>query len=152
MASHASDLPPSGTTSSINAGRIGWLLSGLAIAFFLLDAAMKIAGLPQVGETAATLGWPTDIGFWRAMGLVLLACTAIYAWPRTAVLGAILLTAYLGGAIATHVRIANPLFSHTFFGIYLAGIVWGGLWLLLPQLRALVPVISGPVASSGERP
>lgn len=69
-----------------------------------------------------------------------LICTALYAWPRTALLGAILLTAYLGGAVATHVRIGSPLFSHVFFGIYLGLFVWGGLWLRDPRLRALFPL------------
>ena len=67
-----------------------------------MDAGMKIAALPIVSESAAMIGWTADPGFWRAMGLLLLAITALYAWPRTAVLGAILLTGYLGGAVATH--------------------------------------------------
>jgi hypothetical protein len=71
---------------------------------------------------------------------MLLACAALYAWPRTAILGAIVLTGYLGGAIATHVRIANPLFSHTLFGVYLGVILWAALWLRMPALRALLPV------------
>jgi hypothetical protein len=91
----------------------GRALSGLVILFLVVDAAMKIAALPIVAETAMTIDWTVDPGFWRAMGLLLLAITALYAWPRTAVLGAILLTGYLGGAVATHVRIGNPFFSHT---------------------------------------
>ena len=67
------------------------------------------------------------------------SAAALYAWPRTAFLGAILLTAYFGGAIATHVRIGNPLFSHTFFGVYLGIIMWGGLWFRDARLRALLP-------------
>jgi hypothetical protein len=118
----------------------GWALTGLVLAFLLFDAAIKIVGHPAVGETAATLGWPIDVGFWRAIGLMLLACAALYAWPRTAILGAIVLTGYLGGAIATHVRIANPLFSHTLFGVYLGVILWAALWLRMPALRALLPV------------
>jgi hypothetical protein len=78
----------------------GRALSGLVILFLVVDAAMKIAALPIVAETAMTIGWTVDPGFWRAMGLLLLAITALYAWP-TAVLGAILLTGYLGGAVAT---------------------------------------------------
>ena len=99
-----------------------------------MDAAIKIAALPIVSETAMTIGWTVDPGFWRAMGLLLLAITALYAWPRTAVLGAILLTGYLGGAVATHVRIG------TLFGIYLGFALWVGLWLRDARLRSCLPV------------
>jgi hypothetical protein len=119
---------------------LGRVLSGLVIAFMIMDAGMKIAQLPQVGETAGPLGWTTDPGFWRNLGLLLLAMTALYAWPRTAVLGAIMLTGYLGGAIATQVRVGSPLFSHVLFGVYLALAMWGGLWLRRPDLRAIVPL------------
>jgi hypothetical protein len=124
------------------AANVSWpgrILSGIAIAFLLMDAGMKIAGLPQVTEAAADMGWPTGTGYWRAMGLVLLVCTALYAWPRTAVLGAILLTGWLGGAIATHLRLGDPWFTHTLFGVYVGLFVWGGLWLRSPSLRALIP-------------
>ncbi len=77
---------------------------------------------------------------WRAMGLLLLAITGLYACPRTAVLGAILLTVYLGGAVATHVRVGNPLFSHILFGVYLGIALWGGLWLRDARIRAPLPV------------
>jgi hypothetical protein len=118
----------------------GRALSGLVILFLVMDAGMKIAALPIVSQTAATIGWTADPGFWRAMGLLLLAIIALYAWPRTAVLGAILLTGYLGGAVATHVRISNPLFSHTLFGVYLGIALWGGLWLREARVRNLLPV------------
>ena len=84
-----------------------------------MDAGLKIAALPVVSETVVGLGWTPDTGFWRCLGLLLLGITALYAWPRTAVIGAILLTAYFGGAIATHARIGSPLLSHTLFGVYL---------------------------------
>lgn len=125
--------------SATNVSWPGRILSGIAIAFLLMDAGMKVAGLPQVTETATQMGWPSDTGFWRAKGLVLLACTALYAWSRTAVLGAILLTGWLGGAIATHLRIGDPVFTHTLFGVYIGLFVWGGLWLRSPALRALMP-------------
>ena len=80
-------------------------------------------------------------GFWRAIGLLLLAITALYAWPRTAVLGAVLLTGYLGGAVATHVRVGSPLFSHILFGVYLGIALWGGLWLRDRGLRAVLRVV-----------
>ena len=124
------------TPASVWTGRV---LSGLAIAFLVFDAGTKIVQLEVVGTTATTLGWTDDLGFWRNLGLLLLACTALYAWPRTALLGAVLLTGYIGGAIATHVRIGNPLFTHTLFGVYLALMIWGGLWLRRPELRAIFP-------------
>jgi hypothetical protein len=116
----------------------GRVLSALAIAFLLFDAGIKIVGLPIVGETSVQLGWTGDVNFWRGMGVLLLACTALYIWPRTTLVGAILLTGYLGGAIATQLRIGNPLFSHILFGVYLAIILWAGLWLRSPALRALI--------------
>jgi hypothetical protein len=118
----------------------GRTLSGLAILFLMMDAGMKIVALPIVGATAAALGWPADPSFWMAMGVMLFAITVLYAIPRTAVLGAILLTGYLGGAVATHVRIDNPLFSHTLFGVYLGLFIWGGLWLRDARVRALLPL------------
>jgi hypothetical protein len=125
-----------------NTGRLmrvtGLALSGLAILFLAMDSALKIAALPVVAETVAPLGWTGDPSFWRAMGLLLLALTVLYAWPRTAILGAILLTAYLGGAVATHARVGSPLFSHTLFGVYLGLVVWAGLWLRDARLRGLL--------------
>jgi hypothetical protein len=126
------------TPASVWTGRV---LSGLAIVFLVFDAGMKIAQLEVVGTTATTLGWTSDLAFWRNLGLLLLACTALYAWPRAALLGAVLLTGYIGGAIATHVRIGNPLFTHTLFGVYLALMIWGGLWLRTPELRVLLPLM-----------
>ena len=130
--------------SSVPAARwpvwTGRALSGLVILFLLMDAAMKIAALTIVSESAVMIGWTGDAGFWRAMGLLLLAITALYAWPRTAVLGAILLTGYLGGAVATHLRMSDPLFSHTFFGVYLGIALLGGLWLRDARIRNLLPM------------
>lgn len=120
---------------------VGYALSGLATLFLLMDAVMKLLELPIVAETGLALGWPAETAF--PLGVVLLACTLLYAWPRTASLGAILLTGYLGGAVASHVRIGNPLFSHVLFGVYLALFVWGGLWFRDARLRALLPYASG---------
>ena len=80
------------------------------------------------------------MGFARGLGLLGLVCTALYAWPRTAVLGAILLTAYLGGAVATQLRVGSPIFSHLLFGVYLGLIAWAGLYLRDARLRALLPL------------
>ena len=130
--------------SSVPAARwpvwAGRALSGLVILFLLMDAAMKIAALTIVSESAVMIGWTGDAGFWRAMGLLLLAITALYAWPRTAVLGAILLTGFLGGTVATHLRMSDPLFSHTLFGVYLGVALWGGLWFRDARVRHLLPI------------
>jgi hypothetical protein len=120
--------------------RAGWALSGLAIAFFAMDGALKLSGLPIVAETSTQLGWPADTGTLFMLAALLLGSTLLYAIPRTAMLGAILLTGYLGGAVATHVRVGSPLFSHVLFGVYLGAFVWGGLWLRDPRIRALIPL------------
>jgi hypothetical protein len=117
----------------------GLIMSGLVIAFMLLDGAMKLAALDVVIQTTAALGYPASANLARGLGVLALLCTALYAWPRTAVLGAILLTGYLGGAIASHLRIGNPLFTHLLFGAYLGVLAWGGLFLRDPRLRALMP-------------
>jgi DoxX-like family len=117
----------------------GWILSGLAILFLLMDATMKLLALPVVLETSGPLGFP-GAGMARLLGTVLLICTVLYVFPTTAVLGAILLTGYLGGAIATQLRAGSPLFSHILFGVYLGVFVWLGLWLRDARLRSLLPL------------
>ncbi|MGZ9811035.1 DoxX family protein [Pseudoroseicyclus sp. H15] len=119
---------------------IGWGLSGLFIAFMIFDGAIKLPPIAPVTQTMETIGWPTDAGTARLLGIIGLLCTALYAWPPSAVLGAVLLTGYLGGAIATQLRLAEaaPLFSHKLFGVYLGMLMWGGLLLRLPQLRTLL--------------
>jgi hypothetical protein len=120
---------------------IGWVLSGLAIAFLLMDATMKLLALSVVLETSGPLGFP-GATMARGLGVLLLVCTLLYAAPQTAVLGAILLTGYLGGAVATHVRVGDPLFSHILFGVYVGVFLWLGLYLRDARLRALVPLRS----------
>ncbi|CAN5848681.1 DoxX family protein [soil metagenome] len=115
----------------------GRVLTGLFAAFMLMDLTMKLLDLKVVADTIAHMGWPTDKA--RLLGGLQLACLGLYLYPRTAVLGAVLLTAYLGGAIATHLRIDSPLFSHILFGVYLALFAWGGLWLRDARLRSLFP-------------
>lgn len=117
----------------------GRVLSGLVILFFVMDGLIKLPPLAPVTETLGALGWPTDAGTARALGLLLLACAGLYAWRPTAILGAILATAYLGGAVATHARIGSPLASHTLFGVYVGVLMWGGLVLREPRLKALLP-------------
>ena len=118
----------------------GYALSCLVILFMLMDVAMKLLRLPIVLETTAQLGWPSDSAI--PLGVVLLLCTALYAWSRTSVLGALLLTAYLGGTVATHARTGSPLLSHTLFGVYLGVLLWAGLYLRDPRIRALLPLAS----------
>ena len=120
--------------------RIGWGLSGLAILFSVVDAAMKFVQPMVVVDTTKALGWPADGASLTLLGALLLVCTILYAVPRTAVLGAILLTGYLGGAVAAHLRIYDPLFSHTLSGVYGGLLVWGGLWFRDARVRALVPL------------
>jgi hypothetical protein len=116
--------------------RIGWGLSGLAILFFVFDAGAKLAMVDEVVKGSAELGYPVETIL--PMGIILLVSTLVYAIPRTAVIGAVLLTGYLGGAIATHLRVLHPLFSHTLFPIYFAVILWGGLYLRDSRVRALI--------------
>ncbi|PPE74784.1 hypothetical protein C3942_07320 [Solimonas fluminis] len=116
----------------------GRALSVLAIAFLLLDAAMKLVPAAPVMEAMKDLGFNGGVALARGLGMLLLFCTLLYAHPRTAAIGAVLLTGYLGGAIAAHLRLGNPLFSHVLFGLYVGLFVWGGLLIRNPQLRALL--------------
>ena len=129
------------TTDRGRAFWIGWTLSGLVIAFMVMDATMKLMALPVVLETSAPLGF-AGAEMARGLGITLIVCTILYALPRTAVLGAILLTGYLGGAVATHVRVGSPLFTHILFGVYLGVMLWSGLYLRDMRLRALLPLRS----------
>ncbi|MDX8479115.1 DoxX family protein [Mesorhizobium sp. VK24D] len=117
----------------------GRVLSAVVVLFMVFDGVIKLPPLSIVTETMVELGWPADANIARLLGIIGLVSTALYALPRTSVLGAILLTAYMGGAISTHVRIGNPLFSHTLFGVYLGVILWGGLYLRDAKVRALIP-------------
>ncbi len=117
----------------------GRVLSGFVILFMLFDGAIKLVPWPVVTETMDRMGYGSSEMLARSLGFITLVCTILYAIPPTSILGAILLTGYLGGAMASHVRIGSPLFSHTLFGFYLGLIVWGGLWLRNGGLRALIP-------------
>ena len=128
------------TPPDSKAARIGGIvMSGIVVLFLLFDSGIKLVPLDIVTETSAQLGLPTDPGFARMLGVLTIVSVALYAYPRTAVLGAILLTGYMGGAIATHLRIGSPLFSHVLFGFYLGVLIWGGLYLRDPRIRALIP-------------
>jgi len=116
--------------------RAGIAVSALPVSFLLFDCVIKLIKIQPVVESFAQLGYPDTLA--RGVGLLELACLALYLLPRTAILGAILLTGFLGGAIATHLRIADPLFSHTLFPAYVGVLVWGGLLLRDDTLRALL--------------
>jgi hypothetical protein len=117
----------------------GRVLSGLVVVFLLFDGAVKLVPWPIVTETMDKIGYGSSESLARTLGIITVACTVLYAIPPTSILGAILLTGYLGGAMASHVRIGSPLFTHTLFGLYLGLMVWGGLWLRDGSLRDLIP-------------
>ncbi|HEY0156990.1 MAG TPA: DoxX family protein [Thermoanaerobaculia bacterium] len=116
----------------------GRVLSTLAVLFLLFDAVGKLLRPVQVVEGTTQLGWPASVIL--PLGIVQLVLLALYVVPRTSLFGAILWTGYLGGAVATHVRIGNPLFSHILFPTYVAALLWVGLWLRDRRLRALLPL------------
>jgi len=118
----------------------GRIMSGLVIAFMLLDGAMKLVPLDVVVTTSEQMGIPGSLA--RTLGVIGLICTLLYAVPRTSVLGAILLTGYLGGAIASHLRLGDPLFTHTLFGVWLGLFLWAGLWLRDERVRRFMPFLS----------
>jgi DoxX-like family len=120
----------------------GRVLSGAAVLFLLFDGAIKLVPIQPVTDSLRELGYPASDSFARFLGVLTLLCTALYAWPRTALLGAVLLTGIMGGAIASHVRLGDPLFSHTLFGVYLGLLFWGGLWLRDERVRRVMPMLS----------
>jgi len=118
---------------------IGRLLSGVVILFMLFDGAIKLVPWPIVTETMDKMGYGSSETLARSLGIISIVCTLLYSFPPTSFVGAILLTGYLGGAVASHVRIGSPLFTHILFGIYLGAMVWGGLWLREGTVRAMLP-------------
>ena len=116
----------------------GRVLSGLAALFLAFDTVGKVLTVPQVVEATVALGYPAASV--RVIGIIELLSLVLYLFPRTAVFGAVLLTGYLGGAVATHVRIVSPLLTHVLFPAYVAALVWGGLWLREMRLQPLLPV------------
>jgi hypothetical protein len=115
----------------------GRILSALAVLFLAFDCTIKLLRLAPAVEGTVQLGYPASVIV--PLGIVQLVCLALYLIPRTAVLGAVLWTGYLGGAIATHVRLGNPLFTHLLFPVYVALLIWGGLYLRDDRLRAVFP-------------
>jgi hypothetical protein len=118
---------------------LGRVLSGLVILFLLFDGAIKLVPWPVVTETMDRIGYGSSETLAHSLGIITIVCTVLYAIPPTSILGAILLTGYLGGAMASHLRIGSPLFSHILFGFYLGLMLWGGLWLRDRSLRASIP-------------
>ena len=132
--------------------RIGIGVTVLVTLFLALDAAGKLFAPAMMIANSPPLGLPGDLGFHRMLGAVLAACEVLYAVPRTSLLGAILLTAYLGGAVATHARVGSPLVSHTLFGVYLGIALWLCLALRRPALRALLSGAKPRPDPQGEMP
>ena len=126
-------------SAPLSKGRLwtGRIMSALPTLFLFVDGVGKLVKPAPVVQGTVQLGYPESVLV--GLGIVLLSCTVLYVIPRTAILGAILLTGYLGGAIATHVRVGSPLFSHILFPVYLAVLLWGGLYLRDERLRALIP-------------
>jgi len=124
-----------GSKKRLWAGRI---MSAVAILFLIFDSVIHLMVITPVVEAFAKLEYPVSLS--RGLGILELVCLVVYVIPRTSVLGAILLTGYLGGAIATQVRIGSPLFSTTLFPVYVGLLIWGGLWLRDNRLRGLIPL------------
>ena len=123
------------TTKQIWTGRV---LSTIAVLFLLFDAVGKLLQPKAVVDGTTQLGYPVSVIL--PLGIIQMVCLILYVIPRTSFLGALLWTGYLGGAIATHVRIGNPLFSHILFPTYVALLLWLGLWLRDQRLRTLLPL------------
>ncbi|MES2453315.1 MAG: DoxX family protein [Pseudomonadota bacterium] len=125
--------------SSTAMRRTGWTLTGL-FGLFMLGASIapKLVGAAVATDTLVALGWPGSYAL--LIGLIELSCLILYLLPRTNILGAVLMTALLGGSLATQLRVGSPLFSHTLFSVYLGLFMWGGLWLRDAAVRALFPV------------
>lgn len=135
-------LGTSASSESVSKGRL-WaarVIGGIAVLFLLFDGVSKVMRVPQSVQGTAELGFSPAIV--PTLGVILLACLALYVIPRTAVLGAILLTGYLGGAVAAQVRLGHPLLGFTLFPVYIALFVWGALSLRDDRVRALMPLRS----------
>jgi len=118
--------------------RASFALSALAVLFLLFDCVIKLLEVGPVIDSFTQLGYPVSLA--RGIGILELACLTLYVLPRTAVLGAIVLTGFLGGAIATHLRVGDPLMSHVLFPVYIGLLIWGGLFLRDDTLRTLLPI------------
>jgi hypothetical protein len=146
MRTIASDNPFPATKAASQVGSrrglwAGRILGGLAVAFLIFDSVGKLLEVQPVIEGTRQLGYSPDVAF--GLGVTLLLCVVTYVTPRSSVLGAVLLTGYLGGAVATHVRVGNPVFTHILFPVYVAALLWGSLMLRDARLRAFAPWSAG---------
>ena len=117
---------------------VGRVVTALPVMFLAFDGVIKLLPIAPVVESFSTLGYPASLAI--AIGSLELLCLLVYVTPPTSILGAILLTGFLGGAVATHVRVGDPLFSHSLFPIYVGILIWAGLFLRDDRLRALIPL------------
>lgn len=128
---------------------VGWALTAVFSAFLLVASiAPKLLGADVAAQALRDVGWRADYAL--LLGLIELTCLALYLLPHSSILGAVLTTAYLGGAVATQLRVGSPIFSHVLFGIYLGLVMWGGLWLRNAALRAVFPLQKAPTASTDD--
>ena len=128
--------PIASTAPAARSVWVGRAMSGFIVLFLAFDAAIKLLRVPAAVDGTRQLGYPESVVL--PLGILQVVLLIAYLVPRTAILGAVLWTGYLGGAIATHVRIGNPLFSHVLFPIYVAAFLWVGLWLRDRRLRAVL--------------
>lgn len=128
-------------TKNPSRGRVwaGRVIGGIATLFMLFDAVMKFAKPAPVIQAFVQSGWPAELS--APLGAILLICTVLYVIPRTSVLGAILLTGYLGGAVATNLRLKNPLFTNTLFPVYFGVLLWASLLLRVPKIVEFFPFL-----------
>ncbi|KZF10327.1 hypothetical protein A2J03_01045 [Rhodococcus sp. EPR-157] len=126
-------------TASRTAARIGWALTALLAIFLIFDGVTKLINVQQVRDATVDLGLREEMT--PVIGVVLLVCVALYLVPRTAFLGAVLLTGYLGGAVLTNWRVDKPLFSTVLFAVYMGVAVWGALYLRDPRVRQVMPIV-----------
>jgi hypothetical protein len=133
-ATESLSLEPADRPSKVR--KTGIVISGLVAAFLTFDAVGKLAAAPQVKEGTQALGFP--VGQALIMGIVLAVCVTVYVIPRTAVLGALGITAYLGGAVTANMRVESPLLTHTLFAVYLGVLMWVGLAMRRPELLRVV--------------
>jgi hypothetical protein len=135
-------MPASIDTAAPSKSRLltGRILTTLTVLFLIMDIVFKFIRPipPQVLQSMNQLGIQT--GLLTTIGILLLACTVLYVIPATSVLGAVLLTGYLGGAISVHVRVGNPLFGYVLFPVYVGALMWAGLYLREPRLLAMLPL------------
>jgi hypothetical protein len=130
---------PLSTREAVTSTRTRWagrVVTGIAVLFLLFDTTIKLVAAKEAVEGTVQLGWQAH--HLPILGAIEVVCLVLYLVPRTAPVGALLWTGYLGGAIATHLRLDNPLFSHVLFPIYVAALIWSGLYLRDPRVRALV--------------